>query len=157
MNEWIATDGNGPEVQYEAQSSKLAAMLYVDDGDWDDSHTKTTWIQVFIRPAGIEDERSESHWVRLDPPTPFCEDGSRHHEWECPHEIVGGLKENPGVFGHGGGVKIKSVCQRCGLYRITDTWATNPANGEQGLESVEYLQPDDQSVEWVNSLKEADK
>lgn len=153
MKEWVVTDGNGPKVEYEAESGLLAAKLYVDDGDWDPDHTKTTWIAVHVSDKK-SDDRTETHWIRLDPPTPFCEDMTRHHEWDSPAGLVGGIKENPGVFGYGGGVKIMKVCRRCGLYRITNTWDTNPANGEQGLESVEYLQPDDQSVDWVNSLKE---
>ena len=57
---------------------------------------------------------------------------------QSPHEVVGGLEENPGVWGNGGGVIIHEVCQTCGVHRHTNTWAQNPVNGKQGLESVSY-------------------
>lgn len=77
--------------------------------------------------------------LTLQPEAPKCLDGKRDtHDWQSPHAIVGGIKENPGVWGHGGGVKITEVCVRCGCGRHTDTWAQNPSTGEQGLESVRY-------------------
>jgi hypothetical protein len=38
-------------------------------------------------------------------------------------ELVGGLRENPGVYGkqYGSGVIILEVCARCGARRTTDT------------------------------------
>jgi hypothetical protein len=52
--------------------------------------------------------------------------------------LVGGIEENPGVWGHGGGVVINEACVRCGCGRTTDTWAQDPSTGRQGLESVAY-------------------
>lgn len=52
---------------------------------------------------------------------PKCASGGRH-KWTREHAIVGGLRENPGVHGHGGGVVIYEACARCGCARITDTW-----------------------------------
>ena len=68
---------------------------------------------------------------------PSCEWGDAH-VFAAPHRLLGGLKENPGVIGHGGGVKITTVCLRCGWEKTLDTWATNPATGEQGLEQTTY-------------------
>ncbi len=77
--------------------------------------------------------------VEIDPVAPNCADGSRDgHDWQSPIEIVGGVKENPGVWGHGGGVMIHAVCMRCGCARITDTWAQDRATGRQGLTSVSF-------------------
>jgi len=68
----------------------------------------------------------ESRTIVLEPEEPKCshEDG---HDWV---EI--------GLQGHGGGVIIRERCEHCGLVRVTDTWAQNPSNGEQGFTSVEY-------------------
>jgi hypothetical protein len=68
---------------------------------------------------------------------PACVDGE-DHDWQSPIEIVGGIKENPGVWGHGGGVTIQEVCLRCGCGKCTDTWAQDPETGEQGLRSIKY-------------------
>lgn len=95
----------------------------------------TLWIDVKVRCDETGEEDSDS--VTLEPDEPDCEDGEVHH-WESPHCLVGGLTENPGVHGHGGGVIITEVCLKCGCKRVTDTWAQNRETGEQGLRSVSY-------------------
>jgi hypothetical protein len=50
-------------------------------------------------------------------------------------------------------VRIHEVCTHCALYRIHDTWAQNPSNGEQGLDSVEYKPSDEKSRRYVDNLK----
>ena len=91
-----------------------------------------------IRP---QDEAAENNVskvsVTLQPEEPSCtHEGG--HDWQAPHEIVGGSKENPGVWRHGAGVRIHEVCIHCGCGRVTDTWAQRPDTGEQGLTSIEY-------------------
>jgi hypothetical protein len=82
----------------------------------------------------------------IDPDEPDCTgDG---HDWQSP-EMLGGLSENPGVVGHGGGVIVTEVCAHCGRYRTTDTWAQNRSTGEQGLTSVEYTVADNRSEQWI--------
>lgn len=95
----------------------------------------TLWIDVRVRCELTGEEESDT--VQLDADEPECEDGEEH-DWQSPVEIVGGIKENPGVWGHGGGVIIHEVCLRCGCKRTTDTWAQRPDTGEQGLHSVSY-------------------
>jgi hypothetical protein len=87
----------------------------------------------------------------VDPEEPDC--SAADHDWCSPIEVVGGIDSNPGVWGHGGGVKITEVCRHCGGYRITDTWAQRQDTGEQGLESVEYHEADDASLAWVDSQR----
>lgn len=131
-------DDSGTEVDIEALTTKEAAQEYVDDGDWGESD-KTWWCSVTtveLVDGEPDDDTRESHTITVDPPEPSCT--AAEHDWKSPHVIVGGLKENPGVFGSGGGVKIHEVCVHCGCERVTDTWAQNPSNGEQGLRSVAY-------------------
>ena len=59
----------------------------------------------------------------------------------APYDVVGGCVENPGVWGHGGGVVYHEVCAHCGALKTVDTWAQNPENGVQGLTSVRYWAP----------------
>jgi hypothetical protein len=68
--------------------------------------------------------------------------------------LLGGLKESPGVVGHGGGVRITEVCRHCGVRRITDTWATNPCDGTQGYECVEYHAAGEGELTWVANQQE---
>lgn len=124
-------DGNGP-MEIEAKSAEDAACEYVDGGDWGE-HDHTIWVHVWVTEGDGERER---YTISLDPRVPQC--SAPMHRWERPHEIVGGLVENPGVWGHGGGVTIHEVCAHCGVHCHRDTWATDPQTGEQGLNSVRY-------------------
>lgn len=147
-----ADDGNA-EMEYECDCGKDAAQEYVDGGDWGSS-SKTSWIEVRTWRNGIDGDGEvhavdkEHHTIAVDPEVPDCLDG-HDHRWKAPHSLVGGCKENPGVHGHGGGVTIHEVCTICGCGRVTDTWAQNPSNGEQGLTSVEYR--DGEFVDEVQS------
>lgn len=82
----------------------------------------------FVRGRAKEESETVS-----GPVIPACTSKSGH-EWTSPHEVVGGLKENPGVFGHGGGVVIREVCAHCGRQRRTDTWTDG-----QPKTTVQYL------------------
>jgi hypothetical protein len=84
---------------------------------------------------------------------PECED-DQNHDWQSPYDLLGGNKENPGEFGHDGGVTCSKACGNCGRYKITDTWARRPDTGEKGLCSVEYRDADNKSIAWVKSLRD---
>lgn len=145
---FYVTDGNAGIV-IEADSPAEAAQEFVDTGDWGEIES-TDWIHVHVTPCDedgtIKGER-ERITVTLEPEEPACthDDG---HDWQTP-EWLGGCSENPGVWGHGGGVQGTYVCGRCGRYKDWDTWAQDPCTGQQGLNSVSYREPDDASLEWV--------
>lgn len=131
----------GAEERYEAASPEAAqayAEQWAREGDWDLSGG-TIWVHAWYAPVPAEGE--EPDWerakVQIDPAEPECRD-SEGHDWQSPLRIVGGLPENPGVWGHGGGVTITEVCMRCGCGKHTDTWAQDPETGEQGLNSLRY-------------------
>lgn len=138
MTKFLADDGNA-EIEVEADNAEDAAQQYVDTGDWGEVK-ETTWIDV--RTLDLSEPNSTEwvwHTIALEPEPPKCSDGDRDsHDWHSPIEIVGGIKENPGVWGHGGGVIIYECCMYCGCARITDTWAQRSDNGQQGLRSVSY-------------------
>lgn len=88
----------------------------------------TVWVRAEVWALDEEDdtERVIGSAVRaVDPDEPSCTSGE--HDWV-----------DVGVLAHGGGVESHDRCQRCGVERIVDTWATDPATGEQGLRSVSY-------------------
>jgi hypothetical protein len=151
MNTYQCTDGYSNSVEIEAESTAKAAQQYVDDGDWGVVES-TIWVSVRVQEidedgAEIGDETSET--ISIDPDEPDCADFASEHDWQSPYKLLGGVKENPGVWGHGGGVTYTVVCGNCGAYKCVDTWAQNPENGEQGLESVEYKDADDISLAWI--------
>jgi len=98
---------------------------------------------VVLDPLSVvETVDEETVTVTLDPDEPDC--SGDEHEWAAPYKLVRGIRENPGVWGHGGGVIINEVCLRCGCARVTDTWAQDPATGVQGLRSVAYYEVGDE-------------
>jgi hypothetical protein len=139
MTLYICDDGNA-EIEIEADSAQDAAQEYVDEGDWGDD-AKTFWVDVWVTPLddeGLAGER-ECITVTVKPDEPDCAHEAGH-AWGQPYELLGGLRENPGVVGSGGGVKGRDVCLLCGVARDWDNWAQRPDTGEQGLSSVEYVQ-----------------
>lgn len=74
------------------------------------------------------------------------------HDWQSPHSVVGGSADNPGVWSHGGGVVILEVCSRCGIYRRTDTWATD-RYGRQGAVATVYEARDAVSMDYVAAAR----
>lgn len=120
----------------------------------DDDHP--LYIDVSVHCALTDEDASDT--VTLEAIEPDCVEGDDFfvddHDWQAPYAVVGGLRENPGVWGHGAGVVIKEVCAHCGRYRVTDTWAQRRDTGEQGLCEVTYREPDHDSLAWLT--KEAD-
>ena len=149
---WVCCDDQGPALAIEADSAAEAAQEYVDQGDYGPV-TTTTRVNVRCTPTlcevGIDGEPAymtgdaEYVTIVIQPVPPACTDGHDEHDWCAPYEVVGGLRENPGVWGHGGGVICREVCQRCGVYRVTDTDA----------QEVSYEPPDEESLAWVNAQR----
>lgn len=143
-----ADDGNCPVEYPDAESGREAAEQYVADGDWgDESRTETDYhhlrywrVALYLHEGEVceaEDIDADSCRVTSEPPVPPCVDGTDDHDWQSP-SWLGGCDENPGVWGHGGGVVCHEVCLRCGCGQETDSWAQDPQTGEQGLHSVTY-------------------
>lgn len=128
-NESLNFDDRPNEEEIES-----AIEEWVEGGDWgtDGASVSCRWT---LHDGWGSEVDSGWHTVDIAAEEPMCEKG-KDHEWERPHDIVGGLEENPGVHGHGGGVIIHEVCSRCGLHRHTDTWADDGRGGV--CETVTY-------------------
>jgi hypothetical protein len=113
------------------------AREWARDGSWDTSEG-TVWVSAYVIELEDGEESGESHTVSvtIEPDEPTCTESE--HDWQSPLAIVGGIKENPGVWGHGGGIIMHEVCIHCGCEKITDTWAQDHDTGEQGLTSTRY-------------------
>lgn len=96
-------------------------------------------------PEGLDEIRRETVSVVIEPEPPGCI--ANTHDFVAPVEVVGGMEENPGVQGHGGGVIVRTVCRHCGLYRIEDTW--DQTQGPEPVESVRYESADDAALRWI--------
>lgn len=130
------------------EDARREARALLAEGDWGQSGLKkTTYVEARI--FDTDGQRAATVQVRLDPPEPECEseDG---HDWQTPHEVVGGVEENPGVWGKGGGIIATEVCSHCGRYRVTDTW--DQSQGPEPAETVRYAEADDDSEAWVRRI-----
>lgn len=132
MPTYTCTDGNA-DMEIEADGPREAAEEYAEAYD---AESSTYWVTVYVTEEGL-DER-ESIKVAVEPRAPKCSDGTREHDWTDDHDLVGGDERNPGVWANGGGVRIHHACRACGCGMIRDTWAQDPVDGQQGLESVRY-------------------
>src|SRR5438067_469361 len=149
MKRYLCNDGNA-EIEIAADSAREAAQQYVDGGDWG-VNQETDWVDVYVQEIDEDGEEVGDRQcikIAIEPDEPECSDGNEH-DWQSPHSLLGGIEENPGVWGHGGGVIITEVCVHCGIYRDTDTWAQDMSTGEQGLRSINYRDADEASEEWV--------
>jgi hypothetical protein len=116
---------------------KLARTgAYNFGGDAGRHETRTIWVRIGAVNA---DNRGEARVrkYRLDPKAPRCGKSRASRASRGGHRWGGRT-----VRGHGGGVVVSEVCQRCGIERVTDTWAQDPTDGQQGLEAVCYRRPD---------------
>jgi len=130
---------------------ELRNNIDIEDEDNIDPDDRDTWEHLVV------DEDGDEIKVEIQPKPPKCErdyDEWPNHDWQSPQEVVGGLDENPGVYGSNGGVKVTEVCSHCGKYKITDTGATDHTG--QTFTSIRYIDADDESLEWVESI-EVDK
>lgn len=150
---WYVSDGE-VEIEFPLASNASEALdSYMEDVS---SDTETYWLSLcaFRKDEDGEHIDEATRFIAVDPSEPSCI-GRAGHDWKSPHSIVGGIKENPGVFGFGGGLKIRECCMRCGCLRLTNTWAQDPVTGKEGLRSVSYepdYYADELSAEYADEL-----
>ena len=151
MNTYHVTDilDFGSTEAIEAASADDAIDYYLSSGNYDTTHGPALCL---IRAENQDDEDDVTQrYVTYQRDEPECTDYDGH-QWCSPHSVVGGLEENPGVFGHGGGVTTTVVCRHCGVYRVTDTWHQVDINGMVWPEEViTYREADDASLVFVAS------
>jgi len=101
------------------------------DGDDDESVVYRYMADVMlVRVDGSVGEDYEGAEMTVHPDAPPCCDGGNAHEWRAPYSIVGGCRENPGVWGSGHGQCMHvDACVLCGCERRTDHGATNMQDG----------------------------
>lgn len=125
-------------------SDGVGTSLYWAETPWDaldqaashmllsTSSRKTIFHELIVRNA--KGQPSKTHAVHPRPPR--CEDGAPH-KWSTEHDLVGGIKENPGVWGGpNGGVTVVEGCLVCGCQKATLT-RMDTGFGDQA-EGVEY-------------------
>lgn len=104
------------------EEAKKAAKGWARGGH--EPRDRTYWITVRI--FSWDGAPIDLVKVPIEPVEPECIDPGGH-SWA-----------DQGVRGHGGGIISVHQCRGCGCRWTLDTWATDPATGEQGLHSTQY-------------------
>ena len=131
---WVCDDSGNEDVVW-AESPEDAAREYVEAGGEDSAALSTQWCDVWVWTD--EDEDRERVKVAIEPDEPACT-SETGHDWRRPVAIVGGIDENPGCFGQGGGIVQLDCCMECGCRRRWTNWGQDMSDGTQGLEATSY-------------------
>lgn len=143
INEIIESDDIDCAMDYAEEKwqdglwdEKQLIELYVQEIDWDD------------KPIG--DVLTKYIEVGEDPAPPECYE-AEDHEWCAPFDLVGGLKENPGVWSLGGTtIHTITVCLHCGMYKKETHYGAQRDPGQ--LDKVEYTPGDDESHSFTKRV-----
>ena len=141
-------DGNTESIDAETMEEAVEQAIEVwQDGSWDGK----CLIEVRVVQYGWGDEIEDTAYVEVecgeDPESPDCVDGEEH-DWCSPHEVVGGIKENPGVWSEGGTTLVfRTVCANCGCVKIETNYGSQRNPGQ--CDAVEYDTHDQEALAWV--------
>ncbi len=119
------------------------------NGSWD------TKCVISVRVAELDDDGKETGEVAFvdvtcgyDPDPPECTEDE--HDWRSPHEVVGGIDSNPGVWSQGGTTIVtREVCRHCGIYKRETSYGSQRKPGQ--CDTVEYIDADECSIAWIES------
>jgi hypothetical protein len=81
---------------------------------------------------------------------PECEaDDGGEHEWQADYDVVGGIRENPGVWSLGGtAMSFATCCAKCGCYRQEHSPGCQ-RNPDEPLETITIKPRDEKSEAWL--------
>jgi hypothetical protein len=157
--QWSVDVSDLPEGDPHPSKERVAEILTrKTGGTW--SYDSGSDSLVWSPPADAEDEEDEDAMDDAEmhdcsgtlaaKDAPECLDGDCDgHDWRSPYSLLGGCKENPGVWGSGhGSISSSSVCACCGLYRTVDYGATNSSNGTKTTRTT-YEDADEASIAWL--------
>ena len=149
------------EIREDSGASEIIEADSLNDAldqarDWaaDGSYQERVMVTVWATPLDRKGNRisceavSEEVEAGPEPEEPECAEGEEH-DWCSPHEVVGGIKENPGVWSLGGtSMSFLTVCRHCGWYRTVLDRGSQRNPGELE-EETSYEEPNEASLEWV--------
>jgi hypothetical protein len=76
------------------------------------------------------------------------------HVWRSPYSVVGGCKENPGVWGgNGTAMNFHEVCRLCGCHKHTHSYGSQRNDGDP-REKITIKDRDEESEAWLKRTHE---
>lgn len=147
--EWISIPETQDLEAWANEKAQEAADVSVGSGPGEHDMVIVWSYEVEIVAVDADGDHLEIRgYGQADDEPPLAEpDDGHEHEWCSPIGVVGGIKENPGVWGSGAGVLLHEVCSVCGLHRHTNTW--DQSQGAEPTRTVRYEAADDASLRWV--------
>lgn len=132
----------GAETDTEAETT---AKRMLRSGEYEQNDPPSTFrVSCYVARTGPDGQEEDGFTVSvdIDPDEPACpvrkDDG---HDWSSDHRMVGGLTENPGVFGSGHGqVRTVEACLACGARKTDDLGGTDTATGDP-MRTLTYEPP----------------
>lgn len=149
----IFDDGSSDIIEAEnMDDAKSIAEEKWQDGSWDTKCLITVYLQeIDWNDEDVGDREEIEVECGDDPPEPDCDEG-QEHDWSSPHEVVGGLEENPGVWSTGGTTMVfKTVCSRCGCVKIETDYGVQRNPG--ACDTVEYDTQNVFALAWAGKIK----
>jgi hypothetical protein len=137
----------------EERSAVAESLTELTGGEWqyEPDSERVVWVDV---PADADTEditdEQDSHDCSGEyaPEIPGCdaaEDGE--HDWQADYDVVGGIRENPGVHSHGGTtMSFRTCCARCGRYKVETDYGSRH---NETLSCVRIEDRDEASERWV--------
>ena len=159
--DWSSEDGTYRTITLQCcvreivryRSEPLAAESIDEDGDLIDAegyliHTAADMGEIDEDATSSNDAHDCSGEYSDElPECEISEDGE--HDWQSPHSLVGGIKENPGVWSNGGTCwTTKSVCACCGKYK-TEVDKGSQCNANEARVVIEIEDADEASLAWI--------
>lgn len=152
---WSSDEGSEDyEAVYEA---------YGTDVDGDEQDLRTAAAQRHDCSGTYSDElpdceaRDHGPENTADPDHLSEEQDAEGHIWESPYQVVGGIRENPGVWGgQGTYLHHRSVCRLCGQYRETTTGGREDCDHGKPISTVTIKDRDEASTAWLKRTHEDD-
>jgi hypothetical protein len=147
--DWEVRDDQAQDTLREVAPDDVEAEIeaWLTDGDWDTSEGPL-YLTAYAYPIdpttgeACAEGRVEGE-VTIEQDAPACADGE-DHEWRTPHSVLGGLADNPGVWGAGAGIVSREVCAHCGAYRVSESARQDGSGGYH--EATSYEEADDDSL-----------
>lgn len=153
----ISEDGGASEIidADDLKSAVAAAKEWASEGSYDERVMVSVYVQSVDEDGDDTDEYGSAEVeAGPEPEAPECAEGEEH-EWESPHELVGGIKENPGVWSLGGTtMTFHYVCGHCGAHKHETCYGSQRNPGQ--CDQVTYEEADDDTKEWLKQRQEDD-
>lgn len=159
--DWSSEDGTYRTISLQCcvreivryRSEPLAGESIDEDGDLIDAegyliHTAADMGEIDEDATSDNDSHDCSGEYSDElPECEISEDGE--HDWQSPHSIVGGIKENPGVWSNGGTIfSTKEVCSCCGKYK-SETDNGSQCHPDEDRCVIEIEDADEASLDWI--------